>query len=100
MFGSRAGGEGSEIEAAAEAGRHHGAWELVIEREAQKCGRPEADDARPVIREMFLREFQMCERRFELRSTGPVFDALDHTAQVEDSRGAVAFGEQAPKPAP
>jgi hypothetical protein len=35
------------------------------------------------------------ERGFELRAGGPVFDALDYAAEVEDARGAVALGEQA-----
>ena len=95
VLGGGAGGEGSVVEAAAEARRHHGARELVIEREAQEGGRAEADDARPVVGKMFLREFEVRERGFELRAGEPVFDALDHAAKVEDARGALAFGEQA-----
>jgi hypothetical protein len=44
---------------------------------------------------MFLREFEVCERRFELRAGGPVLDTLNYAAKVEDARGAVAFGQQA-----
>ena len=35
---------------------------------------------------MLLREFQMEERRFELRAGQPVFDAFDDAAQVEHAR--------------
>ena len=61
MLGGGAGGERSVVEAAAEARRHHGARELVVEREAQECGRAEADDARPVFGEILLREFEVSE---------------------------------------
>ncbi len=37
VLGGGAGGEGPVVEAAAEARRHHGARELVVEREAQEC---------------------------------------------------------------
>ncbi len=95
MLGGGAGCERAVVEATAEAGRHHGARKLVVECQAQKCGRAEADDSRPVVGEMLLREFEVRERGFKLRSGGPILDALDHTPEVKDARRAVAFGEQA-----
>ena len=61
VFGGGAGCEGPIVEAAAEARRHHGAREMVVECQAQERGRTKADDARPVLGEMFLREFEMRE---------------------------------------
>jgi len=37
----------------------------------------------------------MGERGFELRAGGPVFDALDYAAEVEDAGVAVLFRKQA-----
>jgi hypothetical protein len=50
-----------------------------------------------------LGQFEMQQRGFQARAGGPVFDALDHAAQVQHARetgriGAGAGSENAPQP--
>ena len=62
-----------------------------------KAGGLQARDARPILREIAPREFQMDQRRFELRSGEPILDSLGHAVEVQDARDAVAIGEQPSK---
>jgi hypothetical protein len=92
--------ERSVIQAAPQARRHHRARERVVHREPDEARGPEPGNPRPIFGEMFPRQFEMNQRRFDLGTGEPVVDSVHDAAEIQKPGNAIAIRDQPLQPAP